>query len=106
MADIAFACPECGQGLEAPGEMAGESVACPACNAELAVPEPAPAQNPVDILAAEQEKATATELSADDDSDTQNSCPGCGATMEAGAVLCIECGFHQGLGKKISTDLS
>lgn len=39
-AQIKFACPHCGQQLEAPADMAGETVACPGCNRAILIPSP------------------------------------------------------------------
>ena len=41
MADISFPCPNCQQHLEAPPEMAGETVACPSCQKNIRVPKSA-----------------------------------------------------------------
>jgi len=38
MTDISFYCGHCGQHLDAPPEMAGEQLACPACNKPIRVP--------------------------------------------------------------------
>ncbi|MDD2239101.1 MAG: hypothetical protein PHO14_08165 [Kiritimatiellae bacterium] len=38
MADINFKCPHCGQDLNGPEEMAGESIECPVCNKEFQIP--------------------------------------------------------------------
>lgn len=54
MADINFDCPGCGQNLDAPVEMAGEVITCPACQGEIVVPggimempaKPIPVQKP------------------------------------------------------------
>ena len=44
MAEISFACPSCNQTLEAPEDMAGQLVECPACRQQMTVPgEAAPA---------------------------------------------------------------
>ena len=80
MADISFACASCGQSLEAPGEMAGEAVECPACRKTVTIPVPA--------------------------EPSVTSCPGCGEAMQPDAVLCVKCGFHTGLGRKLSTDFA
>ena len=40
MAEIKFDCEHCGQTLEAPDEMAGETLACPSCEGEIIVPRP------------------------------------------------------------------
>lgn len=86
MADISFNCPMCNQQLEAPAEYANQVIECPACQKEITVPGSQPVKPPV------QQKASGTK------------CPGCGATLEDGVVLCMKCGFHTKLGKKIATD--
>lgn len=82
MADITFTCPHCNQELEAPDDLAGETIDCPACEGQLIVPSPAGAES------------------------ASPQCPSCGGDMEADAVLCISCGYHLKLRKKIETDLS
>lgn len=72
----------CKQQLEAPGEYANQVIECPACQKAITVP----GQKPV------QQKASG------------NKCPGCGAVLAEGVVLCMQCGFHTKLGKKIATD--
>jgi DNA-directed RNA polymerase subunit RPC12/RpoP len=86
MAGIELPCTGCGQVLEAPEEMAGQAVECPECGALLTVPE-------VGGQAGAPKSAS-------------KKCPECGSDMEQDAVLCINCGFHQKLGKKINTQFS
>ncbi len=120
MSDITFNCPECNQELEAPVEMAGETVECPNCNQPMIVPasiaenpdlsdisfngDSTPSMSSVPNLFASIQ-ANTEEKVAEETNEAANSCPECGATMKDGSVLCISCGFHTGLGKKISTDL-
>ena len=40
MTDITFNCPHCAQSLEAPKDMAGSSISCPACHKQITVPNP------------------------------------------------------------------
>jgi DNA-directed RNA polymerase subunit RPC12/RpoP len=89
MADISFACPRCTQILEAPDDMVGEVVECPACQHSLTIPGP----------------ETAARQEAGETPEAASKCPSCGTAMEADAVLCVDCGFHIKLGKKISTSL-
>jgi len=72
----------CNQKLEAPEEYANQVIECPACQKEIIVPGPEPVQ----------QKASGS------------NCPGCGAALAEGVVLCMTCGFHTKLGKKIATD--
>jgi HEAT repeat protein len=39
--EIKFDCPNCGQRLEAPADLYGQNVACPKCEAEIIIPQPA-----------------------------------------------------------------
>jgi len=82
MAEINFVCPMCNQPLEAPEEYANQVIECPACSKEITVPGPVTKDSPA----------------------VSNQCPGCGAALGEGVVLCVQCGFHTKLGKKISTD--
>ena len=48
MTDINFACASCGQNLDAPEDMAGTTVSCPSCSAQIVIPsarEHAPISN-------------------------------------------------------------
>ncbi len=49
MADINFNCPFCSQNFDAPDDMAGEALDCPACNKTIKVPmsTPAPVIEPI-----------------------------------------------------------
>ena len=38
MADISFDCPHCGQNLNGPEEMAGQTIECPVCQKEFQIP--------------------------------------------------------------------
>ena len=38
MADINFKCPHCGQDLNGPEEMGGETIECPVCNKDFQIP--------------------------------------------------------------------
>ena len=46
MTEVKFACPHCGQHLEAPEEVLGTVVECPSCNKQIQVPRPAPIASP------------------------------------------------------------
>ena len=90
MAEISFTCPDCQQVLEATDDMAGQVVECPACQQQITVPG---LEDP------------ATETAAEEQDEASQECPSCGTAMETDAVLCLQCGFHTKLGKKINTSL-
>jgi len=89
MSDIKFNCQSCGTELEAPEEMAGEVVECPSCSQNISIPQPVVA-----------------EVNASGINKSADACPNCSAAMEPDAVMCLQCGYHKGLGKVINTDLS
>jgi DNA-directed RNA polymerase subunit RPC12/RpoP len=94
VADFEFSCPNCSQVLEAPADMAGEVVECPGCQQQMTVPQPPEAEVPE--AGAEKPAAVIPPASM---------CPSCGEEMSDDAVLCVHCGYHIKLGKKISTEL-
>ena len=51
MQDINFDCPFCNQNLDAPSDMAGAAINCPACGKEISIPE---AETPVEPTPTEQ----------------------------------------------------
>lgn len=40
MSDVNFDCPECDQNLDAPSDMAGETIECPTCQNSIGIPAP------------------------------------------------------------------
>ncbi|MGD9874515.1 MAG: hypothetical protein AB7T27_09630 [Kiritimatiellia bacterium] len=40
MTEVNFNCPRCKQSMEAPGDMVGESIKCPACGQLITIPQP------------------------------------------------------------------
>jgi DNA-directed RNA polymerase subunit RPC12/RpoP len=84
--DIRFNCAGCGQALEAPPEMSGETVECPSCGRAISVPAAG--------------AASASPPGAG------GVCPACAARMDPGAVLCLACGYHLKLGRKLETKLT
>ena len=97
MSNVTFECPSCKQLLETPAEMANQVVQCPSCQTEIIVPE---SENE---SIAENEGTAEPELPA---AVPVQECHECGGAMEDGSVLCLKCGYHTGLGKKIETEIS
>lgn len=99
MSDITFSCPNCGEVLEGTDDIVGALVECPTCETQFEVPrEDAEPQNVLTAALAAQAENTDAPEAADD------VCPNCSEPLAAEAVLCLGCGFHQGLGKVIETD--
>ena len=95
MPEISFNCPICQQLLEAPEEMTGQVIECPACQKEITIPA---------AVAPEPVAESVPEPEPEPQQEAVNKCPGCGAVLEDGVVLCLQCGYHMKLGKKIATD--
>jgi DNA-directed RNA polymerase subunit RPC12/RpoP len=83
MGDISISCPGCSQPLEAPEEMAGETLPCPSCGAEMVIP------------------GSVVPASAGDGT----TCPKCKAKLVGGAVLCVQCGLDLRNGHVIDTKI-
>lgn len=60
MAEINFDCPHCGQNLDAPEDMAGWAIDCPACEKKIKVPVPDGAEisEPVDTTSSDDKATT------------------------------------------------
>ena len=97
---IQVAC-SCGQKFSAKDELAGKRAKCPKCGQPLVIAAAAPASsntledglgglgNLMDQAGFENTGGTA--------------CPKCNAVMQAGAVLCVACGFHLESGETLET---
>jgi len=107
--NINFDCPQCGQNLEAPNDMAGMELDCPSCSAQMRIPtfdpqgnlgaatlvasqpklEPEPVldppQRPVQFKLRQVGEAAA--------SGAEMQCPNCKQGLGSGAVLCVHCGY-------------
>jgi len=84
---ITFTC-QCGQRLSARDEAQGKATKCPKCGAKVVVPHavsPAPQASPPPPSSPAP----------------QSACPGCGAVMPSGAVICVHCGYNAKLGRRM-----
>lgn len=102
MADITFSCPHCDQVLEAADGYAGQIIECPGCQAEITVPEESEAVHEPDELADADDLDDEEADSADEEE--EGVCSECGAEMEPDTVLCMSCGYHAGLRRKMHTN--
>jgi uncharacterized paraquat-inducible protein A len=108
MSDIEFNCPKCNQHLEAPQDLAGVDIECPACETLLSVPAQ---QGP--LTAAQIVGAAAAEEGAEDPEssphkpfvradDRKVQCPSCDTSLESGTVICVDCGYNFKTRRKMS----
>ena len=89
MKNISFNCFSCGQSLEAPTEMQGETVECPACNAIITIPqlEDQDVAPPLKTVAPVHERK----------------CPECGKTYDKATLICTDCGINLDTGKQLDS---
>ena len=74
-----FSCRKCGHTVSAPDDAAGKRGQCPKCGEVFTIPAPAGTEGP-------------------------QGCPGCGAQVAEGAVICVQCGLNLRTGAKLETD--
>lgn len=90
MSDFSFNCPHCQQSLEAPEDMLGETIECPACNGSIQLPEPEPTPPP--RPAPKKKIVTKKRTTPSASSSKTRPCPYCGESILAVAVKCKHCG--------------
>ncbi|MFH0963019.1 MAG: hypothetical protein V2A58_03305 [Planctomycetota bacterium] len=93
---ISFKC-SCGKLLKAPLDKAGKTAKCPVCKKPISVPAP-PEKKP------EKEPESTFEYVSEEDIEILE-CPNCGAHMEKGAILCVQCGTNRVSGEKVDTKI-
>ncbi len=75
MSDYKFDCPRCGQSLEAPEDMLGETIDCPSCNQSITIPAPQEPASPPPPIPKQTKQ-----------------CPFCAEEILVSAVKCKHCG--------------
>lgn len=92
-------CPHCKQQLEAPAELAGEIVECPACDGRIQLPalHPSPPQQRKKQIVVPKNRSAPSRSGpkASSGSKTKN-CPHCGEQILAVATKCKHCGSEIG----------
>src|SRR5688572_24826150 len=95
----------CGKRLKAPASAVGKKAKCPKCGNVIRIEAPPPAEEDgldlnalYDIAEREAQVAATQEAGAP----AQMRCPSCAAGIEAGAVLCVNCGYDMRSKKKLA----
>ena len=118
-AGLAVAC-QCGQKFAAKAQLAGKTVECPKCGSPLKIPDakqprqparPKPQPKPQQKQTPEAAALAAMPDPMGDPLDQAkldgqsppNLCPGCRVVMPQGAIVCVQCGYNQQLGRKMET---
>ena len=115
---ITVRCP-CGTKLKVPRSAAGRRAKCPKCAQVFVVPKPEPAAAgppetaPPEGTSQETEEpahppgsaeANGTVPLAPEAAPAPPQCPGCGAAMPAGTLLCVMCGYNAQTGQAYQAD--
>ncbi len=112
---IAVQCGSCHKRFAAKDELAGRKVKCPQCGGVLTIPKPGAGPEaarqgtePRDDHAVAsppagkaESPAAGTARGPEKAPDVEPKCPSCGASVKAGAVLCVQCGYGLQTGKKL-----
>jgi len=89
---IKIAC-QCGQGFQAPDNLAGKKVRCPKCGNPLLIPaanRQAPGQRPAGAGAI---GSLLDDIGVESTPTGGKRCPNCNAVMAGHAIFCVECGL-------------
>ena len=90
---IKIAC-QCGQGFQAPDNLAGKKVRCPKCGNPLSIPaanrQPSAGQRPAGATAI---GSLLDDIGVESTPAGGKRCPNCNAVMAGHAIFCVECGL-------------
>jgi len=112
-------CGRCKNVFTGKEELAGQEGKCPQCGARLQIPAARPKPSPpattgaastssADLVASGEPLHSLSEEEGDEKSPplekpADSACPNCHAEMPPNAVLCVKCGFHTQLGRRLET---
>jgi ribosomal protein L40E len=97
----------CGQSFAAGDHLAGRTVQCPKCKSPLQIPAPQAVPAPTPLAA--PMPGMGGPASIFDEAGMRTAapgkpiCPSCSAELPPNAVLCVKCGFHLQLGRRIGS---
>jgi hypothetical protein len=108
---IAVTC-KCGKAFQAKLELAGKRVKCPACGDPITIKPPksatlattkksTAAAKPVKQESMMSEMFDEIGFAMEEGGGVGRKCPECKSPMAAEAILCIDCGYNENLGKKM-----
>lgn len=108
---IRLVCPSCGKAQAMPGEAIGQTaVRCVSCGQVFvpAVKEAGSAPSSAASAPADGPPVSVPSVSlpAEEAAGPTTSCPGCGRDLPPGSVLCVGCGWHLQLGKRVGGGMS
>ena len=94
MSDLTMNCPHCNQALELPESMAGQDVACPACQGQFQIPppKPVPLPKPIPVLKPLPMAKPVDPPKQASPEESTKPCPFCAETILLSALKCKHCG--------------
>lgn len=106
---IKATCSSCNSTFNAKDTLAGRRVKCPKCGEKMVVPEKSapkpkkkkrvnPGAGSFDVMDELLKEANVKSVARG------NVCDDCGAELQLGAVICVECGFNLETGSRLRTD--
>jgi len=100
---VAVQC-KCGQRLQVKTEFVGKTVTCPGCSQPLRVPT-ATAKSTAAGNQTAKDASNMDELFKDvglaDTGGSGRKCPECRSPMKPEAIICIDCGYNENLGRRM-----
>lgn len=104
---IKVVCGSCSASFQAKDSLAGRRVKCPKCKKPITIPaaKPAPAPKPSPAVAAAHNPL----LDLLDEQEIRSVargpvCDSCGAEVQPGAIICVECGYNLETGERLETE--
>ena len=94
----------CGKAFAAKPELAGKKVRCPSCKEPVKIPSSEPKSATPEQAKAKSSDDLFDELEIGFRGGGGRRCPECKRSMPETAIVCIECGYNENLGRRMKVD--
>ena len=104
-AKVSVSCNQCGKSFSAKQEWVGKTVRCPACESPIKVTVPGKGKDSVTSKRAgppPMDDDAFADVGLGASQGEGRRCPECRSPMSDEAILCIQCGYNENLGRKMA----